>query len=107
LCALNEVVFLTNNRAGIRNETTDEHRLTRIFAVFLTGFQDLGARKFLPWGAPASRRLRTASCRTRVFAKDQAIYQQMMPFRHGNFSPGSACVPQAAFGILPDAGFRE
>ncbi len=27
--------------------------------------------------------------------------------RQGSFSPGSACVPQAAFGILPDAGFRE
>jgi hypothetical protein len=31
----------------------------------------------------------------------------MMPFRQGNFFTGSACVPQAAFGILPDAGFRE
>jgi hypothetical protein len=71
LCTENEGVFLTNDRAGIRNETTDEHRLTRIFAVFLTGFQD-----FRIWG-------------------------------HGNFFPGSACVPQAAFGILPDAGFRE
>jgi hypothetical protein len=25
----------------------------------------------------------------------------------GNFFTGSACVPQAAFGILPGAGFYE
>jgi hypothetical protein len=58
-------------------------------------------------GAPASRRLWPASCRTRVFANEQAIDQQMMPFRQGNFFTGSACVPQAAFGILPGAGFYE
>jgi hypothetical protein len=34
---------------------------------------------------------------------DQA--REMLKGRY--FSPGSACVPQAAFGILPDADFRE
>ena len=49
----------------------------------------LKGRKIPPPGAPASRRLRSASCRTRIFANEHAIDQQMMPFRQGNFSESS------------------
>ena len=49
----------------------------------------LKGRDISPPGAPASRRLRSASCRTRVFANEHAIDQQMTPFRQGNFSESS------------------
>jgi len=58
-----------------------------------------------PRGAPASRRLRPASCRARFFANDQAIDQRTKT--QDEFFLGSACVPQAAPGILPGAVFRE
>jgi hypothetical protein len=49
----------------------------------ISGFQDLGARRFLPRGAPASRRLRSASCRTRVFANENAMAPRSLPFEQG------------------------
>jgi len=47
--------------------------------------QILKNRKIFPRGAPASRRLRTASCRARVFAKEDSMDQQKLPFRARKF----------------------
>jgi len=43
----------------------------------------LKGRKISPPGAPASRRLRSASCRTRVFSNENAIAPRTLPFEQG------------------------